>query len=290
MSWSFLGKLLVVVHAALSIGVLAWAFGVYTHRIDWNNPPAAAGTTARKKASTPSRQPRRPSTATRPSALTPAGPVTWPRYRPWRPRRYPRRAYYSTKIVMVQTGLLNGQPVANPVTHLPLGPNGYLDVRDPAAGQPVEVRAGVPAVSLNQYEQAIAKLIEDTKASQEKNAQAITDRDKLNREIVGVKDPFAKGLRQLVNEQKTIEDQANFEDAYIIDAVTNREAEFGLLKKRRDALVQRGRVEEEARVGQKGRKLVEVGNARSSRVAVDTPRMAAISAPLGEIGTHTTGE
>ena len=69
--------------------------------------------------------------------------------------------------------------------------------------------------------------------------QLQTDRDKLNRESVGVKDPLAKGLRQLINEQKEIEDQAIAEDAYIINSVTNREAEFGLLKKRRDALVQR---------------------------------------------------
>ena len=237
MSWSFLGKLLVVVHAALSIGVLAWAFGVYTHRIDWNNPPAAAGTTGTQEGI----YTKQAAKATEYSDAAKRAYSRWSgnlaQVQALEAERYPRRAYYSTKIVMVQTGLLNGQPVANPVTHLPVAPNGFLDVRDPAAGQPVEVRAGVPAVSLNQYEQAIAKLIEDTKASQEKNAQAITDRDKLNREIVGVKDPFAKGLRQLVNEQKTIEDQANFEDAYIIDAVTNREAEFGLLKKRRDALV-----------------------------------------------------
>jgi len=71
------------------------------------------------------------------------------------------------------------------------------------------------------------------------NAQSITDRDKLNREIIGTKDPFVKGLRQLINEQKAIEDQAYNEDTYITDAVTNREAEFGLLKKRRDALVAR---------------------------------------------------
>ena len=46
-------------------------------------------------------------------------------------------------------------------------------------------------------------------------------------------------MRQLINEQKNIEDQAKAEDVYVNDAVTNREAEFGLLKKRRDALVAR---------------------------------------------------
>jgi len=236
MSWSFLGKLLVVVHAALSIGVLAWAVGVYTHRIHWNNPPAGAtaqeGIYAKQQAK-----------ATEYSDAAKRAYTRWSgnlaQVQLLEGERYPRRAYYTKKIEMVKTGLLDKNPVANPVQHLVVAPNGFLDVRDPAAGPPVEVRAGVPAVSLKQYEDAIAKLIQDSEASQVKNAQAITDRDKLNREIVGVKDPFAKGLRQLINEQKAIEDQANAEDAYIIDVVTNREAEFGLLKKRRDALVQR---------------------------------------------------
>ena len=38
-----LGRVLVLLHGALSIGVLAWAIGVYSQRINWNNPPASAG-------------------------------------------------------------------------------------------------------------------------------------------------------------------------------------------------------------------------------------------------------
>ena len=51
-------------------------------------------------------------------------------------------------------------------------------------------------------------------------------------------DPAAlvKGLRTLINEQKNIMDQAEAEDRYVAVFVTNREAEFGLFKKRRDAM------------------------------------------------------
>src|SRR5207245_936984 len=40
---STIGKVLVLLHGALSITVLAWVIGVFTNRIDWNNPPAKAG-------------------------------------------------------------------------------------------------------------------------------------------------------------------------------------------------------------------------------------------------------
>jgi hypothetical protein len=241
MNWSLLGKVLVVVHAAMSLGVLAWAFGVSSHRIHWNDPPAGAaekeGIYTKQKAK-----------ATEYSDAAKRAYTRWSgnlfQVQGLEAERYPRRSYYTTKLAMVKTGIVKDamgveRKVQDPVRHLVIAPNGYLDIRDPMAGAPIEVRSGVNAKCLDDYDKDVAKVIEDTKASQVTNAQAITDRDKLNREIIGTKDPFVKGLRQLINEQKAIEDQAYNEDVYITDAVTNREAEFGLLKKRRDALVAR---------------------------------------------------
>ena len=60
---------------------------------------------------------------------------------------------------------------------------------------------------------------------------------------------LVKGLRTLINEQKLMSDQAEAEDRYASVFVTNREAEFGLFKKRRDAML--GRVEELKTAGSK---------------------------------------
>jgi hypothetical protein len=238
MSRSFVGKALVIIHAAMSIGVLAWAIGVAAHRIHWNNPPTPSGGTQQEGIYA-----KQQAKATEYSDAAKRAYSRWSgnlgQVQQLELERYPRRAFYAQKLEMVKTGLFNKQPVQNPVQQLVYAPNGYIDISKPAGGPPVEVRAGVAAVAQDSYVQALTKLIQDTEASQVRNAQAIVDREKLNKEIVGVKDPPTKGLRQLINEQKNIEDQAKAEDVYVNDAVTNREAEFGLLKKRRDALAAR---------------------------------------------------
>ena len=238
MSLSTVGRALVILHTAASIGVLAWAIGVSTHRIHWNTPKGDAGASAQEGIYA-----KQAAKATEYSDAAKRAYTRWSgnlvQVQSLEAERYPRRVFYTKKVEMVKTGLLDGRPVQNPVQQLQLAPNGFINVQNLAGGPPVEVRAGVAAVSQQSYEDQIAKLIQDTDASQKRNAQAIADRDKLNREIIGVKDPLLKGLRQLINEQKNIEDQANAENVYINDAVTNREAEFGLLKKRRDALTAR---------------------------------------------------
>ena len=40
---STIGKVLVLLHGAAAITVLAWAIGVTTNRIHWNTPPAEGG-------------------------------------------------------------------------------------------------------------------------------------------------------------------------------------------------------------------------------------------------------
>ena len=42
---STIGKVLVLLHGAAAITVLAWAIGVSTNRIHWNTPPADGGGT-----------------------------------------------------------------------------------------------------------------------------------------------------------------------------------------------------------------------------------------------------
>jgi hypothetical protein len=241
---AFIGKLLVVVHGALSLAVLAWAIGIFTNRIDWNTPPVEAG-----KESSPGLYAKQEAKAKEYSEAVDKAYTRWSgnllRVQMLEGERYPRRAFYAEQLQLVRTGELNGKPVANPVRVLVTAPNGYLDVR-PNAQRPVfNVRdekktgdgTGVPSKSIAQYDREMAKMVEDIQASQMRNAQAIAERDKLNLEIVGR--PGMKGLRTLLREQQTIHDQAVAEDVYVVGFVTNREAEFGLLKKRRDAMTAR---------------------------------------------------
>ena len=232
------GKVLVIVHGALSLAVLAWALGIYTHRINWNAPQGAG---ANKEDSIYVRQ----------KAKVDEYNVAADRaYTRWSGNlyqvqlldneRYPRRSFYGTQLILVQTGQLNGKAVPNPVQQLVNAPNGFLDIRQVVGRPAFEIRPGVPAQAIATYEQLMARRVEDIKASQVRNDQLVAERDTLNREIIGTKQPMVvKGTRQRYNEQVEIMDRALAEDQYASTFVTNREAEFGLLKKRRDALTSR---------------------------------------------------
>lgn len=255
---STIGKVLVLLHGAVAITVLAWAVGVATNRIHWNTPPAEAG-----KEATPGLYARQKTQADEYNVAVDRSYTRWTgnvnQVLVLEAERYPRRAFYATHLYVMQYGgPPDGKggiaPVANPVQSVlaPAG-NGFLNVqRDQRGGldmvralafPPFEVRPGVPAKSVAQYDREMRKFVEDIQASQVKSAQAIVEREKLNREIVGVTQPMlVKGLRTLINEQKNIIDQAEAEDRYVAVFVTNREAEFGLFKKRKDAM--QGRVAE----------------------------------------------
>ena len=255
---STIGKVLVLLHGAAAITVLAWAIGVASNRIHWNTPPAEGG-----KGSEPGLYDRQKALAAEYNVAVDRSYTRWTgnlnQVLVLEAERYPRRAFYQTHLYVMQSGALpDGKggftPVPNPVQNvLAPGPNGFLNVQRNQQGgldmvralafPPYEVRPGVPAKSVVQYTQEMARFVEDIKASQARSAQFIVEREKLNREIVGVTQPtLVKGLRQLINEQKNIIDQAEAEDRYVSVFVTNREAEFGLFKKRRDAM--QGRVAE----------------------------------------------
>ncbi len=238
---AFIGKLLVVVHSALSLGVLAWALAVYTQRIDWNTPKEApkdgqTGLFDKQKA-----------LATQYNGAVDKAYTRWSgnlfQVQVLEAERYPRREFYKNELDMIRTGrtTANGKSVqsTNPVRELVYAPNGFLDVRT-ANRPPVMVRPGIKADSIAGYNTKMVKLVEDIQASQIKNAKAIIERDKLNDDIIGHTQPMLKkGLRTLLLEQITFKERAQREDGYVIDFITNREADFGLLKKRRDAMLSR---------------------------------------------------
>jgi hypothetical protein len=241
---AMLGKILVVVFTALSLAVLTWAFGVYTQRIEFV-APAGKDTPGIFKAQ---QDKVRELSANADRAFTRwSGNLAT--VATLEGQRYPRRSFYAERLQAAQFGQKwNPQaqqwqavvPPDVPVQVLVFTPDGWIDIR-PGARAPVLAREGGGALdSLAGYgvrmKDLIAKIDEDRK----KNVVAIDERKKLNDEIVGVTEPrLIKGLRRLISEQKTIEEQGNLEDVYAADVVTNREAEFGLLKKRRDAMTAR---------------------------------------------------
>jgi len=238
-----LGKILVIVFAALSLAVLTWSFGVYTQRIRF---------TETAKDSTPGIfKVQREKTAEL-SANADRAFVRWSGNLGTvsnleQQERYPRRAFYAIDLYLIRYGewfnpkARQVEKVAEPVQVLVFAPNRYLDISKPV-GRPPELSrvGGAPLDCVVTHDAKMAKLATDIDARHLENETAITERKKLNDEIVGIREPkLIKGLRQLISEQKTIEEQANMEDTYAADFVTNREAEFGLLKKRRDAMTAR---------------------------------------------------
>jgi hypothetical protein len=239
---AFLGKLLVVVCGALSIAVFAWALGIYTQRISWqsvNKDDPGLFDRQKEKAEDYGKAADRALNRWSSNLAT---------VQLLENERYPRRAFYAGQKYLIETGQWGGKDVPQPVQQLQYAPNGFLDITRPVGRPPVEVRPGVAADSINGYQKKMAKLLQDIRASQTKNEKMIAERDAFNREIVGVTQPMLiKGLRQFINEQNTITDRADVENTYVSGFTTNREAEFGLLKKRRDALT--GRMKELKDIG-----------------------------------------
>jgi hypothetical protein len=240
---AMLGKILVVVFTALSLAVLTWAFGVYTQRIEFVAPagkdtPGIFKAQQAKAAELSANADRAFSRWSGNLATVATLEAT----------RYPRRSFYTIQLQSAEFGQM-WDPVAQrwvpnpgaPVQVLTYTPDGWIDIRQPTGRPGIPAReGGGPLQSKAGYDRDMVKLIGDIKVSREANTKAIDERKKLNDEIVGVTEPrLIKGLRQLVSEQKTIEEQGNLEDVYAADVVTNREAEFGLLKKRRDAMTAR---------------------------------------------------
>jgi hypothetical protein len=244
----FIGKLLVVLHGALSLAVLGWATGVVTHRIDWNTPPAEEG-----KEAVPGLYERQKTKVEEYNSAVDKSFTRWTGNASQvvilEGERYPRRAFYAGQLESIQRGTLNGTAQADPVRLQVTDPaTGYLDVR-PTVSRPVffvrdEKKSGdgtgVKSLSIAEYLKLMDQRVLDIAASQKKNADSLVEREKLNKEINGIMVPMLiKGLRQQIAEQLSIKDRGDAEDRYVVGFVTNREAEFDLVRKRRDAMTAR---------------------------------------------------
>ena len=239
---AMLGKIMVVVFTALSLAVLTWAFGVYTQRIEFT-APAGKETPGIFKA----QQAKATELSTNADRAYTRWSANLATVNTLEGERYPRRSFYSNQLELAKTGFWinpqNGQRLQQPndkVQILVLAPNGFLDIRQHVGRPPILNRdGGQPLKSIADYDKDVTDYVAKINADRILNIKAIDERKKLNDEIVGLPEMKIKGLRQLISEQKTIVEQADLEDVFAADVVTNREAEFGLLKKRRDAMTAR---------------------------------------------------
>jgi hypothetical protein len=228
-----LGKVLVLVHGAVSIALLAWAIGIYTQRVKWT--------------STDKSDPGVFDQHTVRAAELQSGVEK--SYTRWSGNlftvlnldneRFNRRGFYPGQLNMLVTGQFGGMDVPNPVQELVNGPNGYLDIRQPT-GRPAMQSSGQNLRNITQYYTLMQQQYVAFDMSQKKSRQYQADREELNKKIVGTEGPPpTKGLRLLLTEQRTMEDAAVAQERYDTTYLVNLEAEFGLLKKRRDALTVR---------------------------------------------------
>lgn len=244
-----IGRGLLLLHAMISIGMLAWSLGIYTNRIKFKTGSTEAPgviDASEIRLEDMKIAANRSYTRWTTNVLTVAN---------LEQERFARRIFYVGQLNLVKTGsLAPGQPaLPTPVQQLVVNPrNGYLDISNPTGRPAIDVRTTprVTAKSLVAYDKELVVLADSIVKAQAESARLLGERKKLNDEISGpTEPPIFKGLRQLVAEQQDIIENAGKELDYVTNNVTNREAEFGLLKKRRNALLNRKMELETATLG-----------------------------------------
>jgi hypothetical protein len=236
-----LGKMLVVVFGAASIGVFAWSFAVYTQRIAWTSASKdTPGVLDKQKERVADYSRNVDRALNRWSGNLATVQVL-------EAEKFPRRSFYGNQLNIARTGLMSnamGQTVKvpEPIQQLVTAANGFLDIRQ-FVGRPPVVVNDKPLNSIEGYRTLMNQIEQDIVASRNANVTHLADREKLNTEIVGELAPRkVKGLRELITEQRLIETNAGYQDISESDMATNWEADFGLLKKRRDGM--RARLDE----------------------------------------------
>jgi hypothetical protein len=227
------GKIMVLVHGAVSIAVLSWAFGVYTQRITWTSADKDnLGFFDQHQAEATVLNLKIDKAFTRWSSNA----ATLATLDEGQQGRQRRRAFYPAQLYLVRTGKFNGADTTPAVQQLITAPNGYLEITRPTGRPAVESNAQALR-SIDSYYRDMQKQFDDyTKSQAETNKHQVA-RDDLNKKIIDTMGPPpTKGLRTLLQEQRLMEDAAVAQERFDITYLVNLEAEFGLLKKRRDAL------------------------------------------------------
>lgn len=232
MTW--LGKILVFVNLVLSLAMAAWAFGLYTGRVDWSG----------KKGKTPD-DPNTGQLARKQDAWRQAGDTL-----ATAEGRFKANAPFLRRVEQQRPAL--AQFYARELEHLRSGaslkdPVRVVDVKDTrvqlqADGSPrmvpFKTRAGQPLGSVRYYE-------DELKAAHSALLEAIAQRDRLVQQDTKLTERLIgdKGLRQLVfNEEEVKQKRVLAEQQNLEPLLVNVQVESDLLLKRQKAL--KARIEE----------------------------------------------
>jgi hypothetical protein len=229
-----LGKLLVILNAALAIMFLMWAVAVYFEKVNWfTDTKAPAGAQTVGIVDKAQARIKDLNEGSKGAAKRWAGQYAQVAF--WEQDRPRRRDFYRGALYMVETGkdpgwnLQQGLP---PVQQLGTDANGVVIPQ--LTGKPIEGRPGVALDSIAGYDRRIADAAADIKKRQEAIVMLIEEHRKLSEEIIGT--PEQKGLRTLIAEQEVIGKNALSELDYLAPFFTNRFSEHAITLRRVEAM------------------------------------------------------
>jgi hypothetical protein len=235
-----LGRIALLLHGLVSIGVFAWALGIYTNKINFKST----------KPDTPGVIDKSEETLKDLKAASDRAFTRWSgnlqSLAKLEDQRYPRRDFYQGQLNLVRLGSLTpgGAQVASPVQKLDIDPQtNMLDYTKPIGRPAIDVRLQprIAAKSIAAYLKDMDSTSASIVAAQDLSAKTLVDRKKLNDEIGGPTEAGnkTKGLRLLILEQEILDDNARSEFEYVDKFVTNGNADFELVRKRKTALMNR---------------------------------------------------
>jgi hypothetical protein len=238
-TWTTRGKVLVFVNLVLALGMGAWAFGLYSGRIDWSNKPAKGSEPPGELAKRQAKLKELDNALTTAEARQRAGAASLRLYEQRRPRL---AEFAAQEFAHLQSGITDQKPLI--IVNIQNGeivvqPNDGL----PNMVPPPNTWKGRPFQSLATYEQLQKQHQTDLLASIDEYQKLVEEDVKLTERIVG-----EKGLRQLLfNEVDVKQARIKQEVEDLTPLYINVLVESELLLKRQKAL--RARLEELGQAG-----------------------------------------
>lgn len=230
MNATFLGKILIFFNLVLSVFFASWAIGIYTNHIDWPGTGSGAGLAGDKAQGEYTRRKTEIDERGKSAALALARwqgqTATLAALETQRPKN---QQWYDARLKAMSDG-------TDPVASLVFDNAGKLLLQNGKAatgpnGQPLQPRNALLG-ALAQTEKNIQTEIEQAKS-------ALEEAGRLTQEINGDKEKkndFPKGLRDLLAEEETAQNNARAELQYLAPFLYNRLAEAELLQKRHKSL------------------------------------------------------
>ncbi len=233
-------KTLVFVNLVLSVIFVAWAVGLVTNQVPWNNPPAGDGPKVEGFIAQLQAQSKRLVDA-RNSADQQWGNA-YVELTGAEKQRAEAQKYYADLLRSVRDG--DVPDIKPPVQQLEFGPNNTLVLK--RNGRPPVTINGENALSIAGYHSKIQQTLGEIQTAQTEIARLVAEMDTLTKQINGVPpgDPKAptlaeKGLRVQIREQQELVHSLQLEEQYLRSPLTYFMLQRDQLQRRQAALTAR---------------------------------------------------